>query len=113
MRPCSAASRRCSVRARELPQRFLISDVATLPVVLTSKEAAELLGVSIDHLWSMAREGNAPVEPLKLGRSYRWPTARLLALLGLGPDADEPPVSTGGSVTDLVDAAKHPKRSPS
>jgi predicted DNA-binding transcriptional regulator AlpA len=101
------------VQARELPHRLLISDVASLPAVLTSSEVARLWGVSEDHVWSMAREGTAPVEPLKLGRSYRWPTARLLALLGLGPDADEPPVDAGGSVTDLVDAAKHPKRSPS
>jgi predicted DNA-binding transcriptional regulator AlpA len=93
--------------------RRTIAEVGTLPVVLTSEETAELLGVSVDHLWALAREGTAPVEPLRLGRSYRWPTARLLALLGLGPDADEPPASTGGSVTDLVDAAKHPKRSPS
>jgi predicted DNA-binding transcriptional regulator AlpA len=96
------------------PDRLSIADVATLPVVLTSEETAELLGVSVDHLWALAREGTAPVEPLKLGRSYRWPTARLLALLGLGPDANEPPGRSGGSsVTDLPEAAKHPKRSPS
>jgi predicted DNA-binding transcriptional regulator AlpA len=91
--------------------RRTIAEIGTLPAVLTSEETAELLGVSVDHLWALAREGSAPVEPLKLGRSYRWPTARLLALLGLGPDADEPPVGAGGPVTDPVDAAKHPKRS--
>jgi predicted DNA-binding transcriptional regulator AlpA len=93
--------------------RRTIAEIGTLPTVLTSEETAELLGVSVDHLWALAREGTAPVEPLKLGRSYRWPTARLLALLGLGPDTDEPPVDAGGSVTDLVDAAKHRKRSSS
>jgi predicted DNA-binding transcriptional regulator AlpA len=67
--------------------RRTIGDVGSLPFVLTSEETAEMLGVSVDHLWALAREGTAPVEPLKLGRSYRWPTARLLALLGLGPDA--------------------------
>jgi predicted DNA-binding transcriptional regulator AlpA len=96
-----------------MSHRTVLGDIGTLPFVLTSEETAELLGVSVDHLWALAREGTAPVEPLKLGRVYRWPTARLLALLGLGPDADEPPAPTGGSVTDLVDAAKHPKRSPS
>jgi predicted DNA-binding transcriptional regulator AlpA len=93
--------------------RRTIGEVGSLPATLTSEETAELLGVSVDHVWALAREGSAPVAPLKLGRVYRWPTARLLALLGLGPDADEPPVDAGGSVTDLLDAAKHPKRSPS
>jgi excisionase family DNA binding protein len=91
--------------------RRTISDVGSLPAVLTSEEMAELLGVSVHHIWALAREGSAPVEPLKLGRSYRWPTARLLALLGLAPEADEPPADTGGSVTDPVEAAKHTRRS--
>jgi predicted DNA-binding transcriptional regulator AlpA len=91
--------------------RRTIAEIGALPAVLTSEETAELLGVSVDHLWALAREGTAPVEPLKLGRSYRWPTARLLALLGLTPNADEPSAGTEGSVTDLVDAAKQPRRS--
>jgi predicted DNA-binding transcriptional regulator AlpA len=93
------------------PDRLSIAEVESLPVVLTSGELARFLGVSEDHVWSMAREGTAPIQPLKLGRVYRWPTARLLTLLGLGPDADEPPVDAGGSVTDPVDAAKHSRRS--
>ncbi len=97
--------------ARELPQRLLISDVAMLPVVLTSDEAASLLGVSTDHLWSMARDGTAPVAPLRLGRSYRWPTAPLLTLLGLTQNADEPSVGPEGSITDPIDAATHSRRS--
>ncbi len=67
------------------PARLLIDDVKALPVVLTTAEAASLLGVSVDHLWALARQGDAPVKPLKLGRVYRWPTARLLALAGLDP----------------------------
>ncbi len=66
-------------------QRVTLGDVADLPAVLMTNEAASLLGVSIDHLWALAREGTSPVEPLRLGRSYRWPTAPLLTLLGLGP----------------------------
>jgi hypothetical protein len=69
------------------PDRLSIAEVEALPLVLTTEEAAPLLRVSVHHLWALAREGAAPIEPLKLGRSYRWPTARLLALLGLGPDA--------------------------
>lgn len=97
--------------ARELPQRLLISDVGTLPVVLTSDEAAPLLGISVDHLWALAREGCAPVEPLRLGRVLRWPTAPLLTLLGLTHNADEPSVGPEGSITDPIDAATHSRRS--
>lgn len=60
-----------------------LADVGDLPATLTTAEAAELLGVSVDHLWELARSGEAPVAPLRLGRIYRWPTPRLLALLGL------------------------------
>ncbi len=97
--------------ARDLPQRLLISDVGTLPAVLTSDEVAPLLGISVDHLWALAREGCAPVEPLRLGRALRWPTAPLLTLLGLSQNADEPSVGSEGSVTDLIDAAKPSSRS--
>ncbi len=66
-----------------MTERLSLDDVAGLPVSLTTPEAASLLGVSVDHLWGLARAGTAPVEPLKLGRAYRWPTAPLLAVLGL------------------------------
>lgn len=89
--------------------RLLVGDVTTLPAVLTTKEAAELLGVSVDHLWSLARTGEAPVEPLKLGRSYRWPTRLLLDRLGFY--ADEPSDRTEGSVTNPLNTAKHQRRS--
>lgn len=64
-----------------------LADTSTLPAALTTDQAAELLGVSPDLLWRLARDGEAPVEPLRLGRVIRWPTAALLDLLGLGDDA--------------------------
>ncbi len=66
-----------------MTERLSLGDVAGLPVTLTTAETASLLGVSDDHLWALARAGTAPVEPLKLGRAYRWPTAPLLTVLGL------------------------------
>lgn len=54
-----------------------------LPPTLTTDELADLLGVSTDHLYKLVREGQAPVEPLRLGRALRWPTAKVVALLGL------------------------------
>lgn len=60
-----------------------LADVDDLPTVLDTETAADLLGISADTLWRLAREGEAPIEPLRLGRALRWPTARLLDLLGL------------------------------
>lgn len=62
-----------------------INELAKLPAMLTTAEAAKVFGVGQDHLWALARTGNAPVEPLRLGRLYRWPTVKLLALAGLDP----------------------------
>ena len=62
-------------------------DIENLPAVLDTVEAAELLNITRDHLWALARQGIAPVQPLRLGRSLRWPTRPLLELLGLGPHA--------------------------
>lgn len=64
------------------------ADAADLPPVLTSEQVAEILGVGVDHVWAMAREGTAPIEPLRLGRSLRWPTAPLLQLLGIQPERE-------------------------
>jgi excisionase family DNA binding protein len=75
-----------------MTHRLAIDDVANLPAMLTTREAAELLGVGVDHLWALAREGTAPVQPVKLGRILRWPTGTLLALAGL--DGPSPPPST-------------------
>lgn len=63
-----------------------LRDALDLPAALDTKEAADLLGCSADLLWKLAREGDAPVEPVRLGRALRWPTARLLELLGLERD---------------------------
>jgi hypothetical protein len=58
-------------------------DVQELPAALTTEQAADLYGVSPDHLWKLAREGRAPVEPLRLGRALRWPRATVFRSLGM------------------------------
>lgn len=56
----------------------------TLPPVLTTQEVADLTRSTPGHWWKMAREGTAPITPLRLGgRQIRWPTAPLLVALGL------------------------------
>lgn len=63
-----------------------LDDVGGLPTVLTTKATAGIYGVSVDTLWKLAREGKAPVEPIRLGRKLVWPTALVLRSLGLDPE---------------------------
>lgn len=60
----------------------MIPDPAERPT-LTTIETAELFDVNAETLLRLARRGEAPVEPLRLGRALRWPTARVLEALGL------------------------------
>jgi predicted DNA-binding transcriptional regulator AlpA len=60
-----------------------LPDPATQPT-LTTEEAAALFGVSKWLLYELAKKDEAPVVPLHLGRCLRWPTARVLAAVGLG-----------------------------
>jgi predicted DNA-binding transcriptional regulator AlpA len=57
-----------------------------LPPTISTEETAEIWGVGVDHLWALVRAGKTPVEPLKLGRKLRWPTAKVLASIGLEPE---------------------------
>lgn len=61
-------------------------DLERPPATLTTAELAELTRTTVDHWWKLAREGTAPVRPLRLGRQLRWPTRPVLGLLGLDPD---------------------------
>ena len=60
-----------------------LADVPALPPTLRDAQAAEILGVSVDSLGEQARQETAPVEPLYIGRSRRWPTVPLLAVVGI------------------------------
>lgn len=77
-----------------------LASIGELPVSLTTHQAAELLGVGYETLLDAVREGRAPVEPLRVGRRLVWPTARVLAALGLSPPGlgrGAAPVSTTGA----------------
>lgn len=80
-------------RAQRVAEKFREMMMSVLPdpnvkPTLTTAEAAELLGVSADLLWKLARNGGAPVEPLRLGRALRWPTKPLVDLVrGQTPNA--------------------------
>lgn len=64
-----------------LPDRvrhLTLSDLRGLPPVLTAEEAAPLWGISVWSLYEASKRGGAPVAPLRIGRSLRWPTAAVL-----------------------------------
>ena len=50
---------------------------------LRPAEVAQLLGISVRHLWSLNSSGRLP-RPLRLGRSVRWRADELHAWLAAG-----------------------------
>lgn len=76
------------------------------PPTLTTYEAAEMLGTTPGTLWRLAREGSAPVQPLRLGtRMLRWPTRPILELLGL----DHPNATNGAPDQKSAAVSTDPK----
>jgi excisionase family DNA binding protein len=61
--------------------------VDSLPFTLGVLEAARYLGIGRTTAYALIAAGELPVPVLRVGRSYRVPTAPLLELLGLRSDA--------------------------
>jgi len=57
-----------------------------LGLTMSAQEAAEVWGCSQWSIYQMVGAGTCPVEPLHLGRKLRWPTAEVLASVGLTYD---------------------------
>lgn len=49
---------------------------------LKAPQVADLWGVSVDTLYETVRAGTCPVQPLRIGRTLRWPTRSVLRSLG-------------------------------
>ena len=74
-----AALQQLRDRAAAAPTR----GASTLPLLLTSKETAELLRVDQRTLRRLVQEGEVP-HPLRIGRrAVRWDSRALYAALGL------------------------------
>ena len=73
------------IRSETVLMLWLRGALSELPLTLTTEQAAPFLGVSRDHLYALHRKGEAPIEPLQLGRKLMWPTMPLLRLLGIEP----------------------------
>jgi excisionase family DNA binding protein len=73
-----------------------VDSARDLPAVLDTAGAAQLLGVNIDKMRQMARDGQVPAHLLPGGRMYRFLTDELLDWL-----RDQP-----STVRDRVEAAE-------
>jgi excisionase family DNA binding protein len=58
-----------------------LEDLRNLPPTISAKEVASILGIGLNQTYALAHDGEIPV--LKLGRSLRFPTARILEMLGI------------------------------
>jgi excisionase family DNA binding protein len=59
------------------------ADIAHLPVVVDLLTAARVLGIGRTTAYGLARAGEFPCPVVRVGGTYRVPTAGLLRLLGL------------------------------
>lgn len=62
-----------------------LADLATLPPTLKAEQTAEILDCSTWALYESVKNGGCPVEPIRVGRCLRWPTAAVLRVVGIDP----------------------------
>ena len=76
------------------PTSASTSALATLPEVLTAREAAAILRVGRNQLYQAVARGE--LDAVRIGRSIRIPKQALLNLLAvISPPAARPPTATG------------------
>ena len=73
------------------PASVRLDEVGSLPVVLDPVMAGRMLGLGRTTTYRLLREGAFPVPAHRTGRSWKIPTAGVLAHLGL-----EAPSASGG-----------------
>lgn len=64
---------------------FTLAEILALPVVVDVTTAARALGLGRSTAYELARRDEFPCPVLRVGSSYRIPTAGLLRLLGIEP----------------------------
>jgi len=67
------------------PAPLSLAEVAALPAVVDLTTAARALGIRRTAAYALARGGSFPCPVLRVGGSYRIPTAGLLRVLGFDP----------------------------
>jgi hypothetical protein len=66
------------------------SEVRALPAVVDVVTAGEVLGIGRTVAYELVRTNRFPTPVLRVGRQIKIPTAYLIDLLGLSPDARAP-----------------------
>jgi hypothetical protein len=66
------------------------AELLALPAAVDLATAARALAIGRTRAFELARRGEFPVPVLRVGVTYRVPTAPLLRLLGLTPDGKDP-----------------------
>jgi excisionase family DNA binding protein len=61
------------------------AELLALPVVVDVPTAARALGLGRSTAYELARRGEFPCRVLRVGSSYRVPTAGLMRVLGIEP----------------------------
>lgn len=66
-----------------------LAELLALPVVVDVTTAARALGLGRSTGYELARRGEFPCRVLRMGSSYRVPTADLLRVLGITPQQQD------------------------
>jgi excisionase family DNA binding protein len=64
-------------------QTMRYEDLDTLPTVVSIMTAARALGLSRTYAYELAKRGDFPCRIIRIGATYRVPTAELRKLLGV------------------------------
>jgi len=65
------------------------AELLALPVTVNLPTAARALGLGRSTAYGLARRGEFPCRVLRVGSSYRIPTADLMRVLGVEPPTPE------------------------
>ncbi|WP_100446375.1 helix-turn-helix domain-containing protein [Glycomyces xiaoerkulensis] len=68
---------------------WTVERVKALGVMTNVETAAQILGIGRTVAYRLAKEGDFPVQVLRIGHSYRVPVLRLLEVLGAEPERPE------------------------
>ena len=75
------------------------AELLALPVTVDVPTAARALGLGRSTAYELARRDQFPCRVLRVGRSYRVPTADLMRVLGVDPPTpEEAPAEPRGHV---------------
>jgi hypothetical protein len=69
--------------ACEMKEPFTFNDLMNLPVAVDLRTAADALDVGRTKAYELAKRGEFPCRVLRIGGTYRVPTADLLRCLGI------------------------------